>query len=111
MLIKLDIPDSQKYNINMLLLKDMWRKYGYKAGQRTKPTWVEGLMHEIDPYRFYLEWDIPEVSIPVMIDMVKFLKACPNIPELKLVFPNGIKFIIKQGERAVEAYERFGEEI
>jgi len=111
MLIKLDIPDSQKYSLNMLVLKDMWRKYGYKAGQRIKPSWVEGLMQEIDPYRFYLEWDIPELTIPAVIDIIKFLKACPKIPELKLVFPSGVKFIIKQGERAVEVYDRLREEI
>ncbi len=111
MLIKLDVPDSQKFNLNMLLLKDMWRKYGYKAGQRTKPSWVEGLMHEIDPYRFYLEWDVPEMSMPVMLDVMKFLKACPKLPQLTLVFPTGAKFIIQQGEKAVAVYERLKEEI
>jgi len=111
MLIKLDVPDSQKFNINMLMLKDMWRKYGYKAGKKIKPSWVEGLMHEIDPYRFYLEWDIPELSIAVIIDILKFLHSCPNISELPIVLPNGIKFIIRQDERAVQVYERLKEEL
>ena len=70
MLVKLDIPDSQKSNLNMLMLKDMWRKYGHQSGKQ-KSNWVEGLMHEIDPYRFYLEWDIPQhIDLPIMIDMV-----------------------------------------
>jgi len=111
MLIKLDVPDSQKFNINMSMLKQMWQKYGYKAGKRIKPSWVEGLMHEIDPYRFYLEWDIPELSLPVIIDIKKFLNSCPKIQELPLVLPNGTKFIIKQNERAVAIYDRSKEEI
>ncbi len=111
MLIKLDIPDSQKFSINMLMLKDMWRKYGYREGKRIKPHWVENLMHEIDPYRYYLEWDIPELSISVIIDILKFLHSCPKILELPIVLPNGTKFIIGQSERAVQVYERLKEEI
>lgn len=111
MLIRFDIPDNKKFSLNMPVLKELFQKYGYKGGKRIKPQWVEQLMHEIDPYKFYLEWDVPDISLSFATDLLKFLKACPNLPELAFVLPNGIKFIIKHDERAVQVYERMKEEL
>jgi hypothetical protein len=110
MYVKLDIPDNQKHSINLTLLKEMWRKYGHR-GKPIKPGWVENLMQEVDPYRFYLEWDIPEFSLAVITDIKKFLNACPILQELPIILPSGQKFIIRKNEKAVEIYERSREEI
>lgn len=109
MYIKLDIPESQKHKLNLTLLKDMWRKYGHR-GKPIKPGWVENLMQEIDPYRFYLEWDIPEFSLAVITDIKKFMISS-NLAELPIVLPNGTKFVILKEERAVQLYDRLREEI
>lgn len=111
MLIRFDIPETQKFSLNTLALKELFQKYGYRGGKRIKPQWVEQLMHEIDPYKYYLEWEVPELSLQVITDILKLLKACPKIPELAIVLPSGAKFIIPQGERAVSVYERLKEEL
>lgn len=111
MLIRFDIPDSQKFQLNMMVLKEFYQKYGYRGGQRIKPKWVEGLMHEIDPYKFYLEWDVPEITLQLAVDLKKFLNSCPTFSELAFVLPSGTKFIINKSERAVQLYERMKEEI
>ena len=111
MLIRFDIPENQKFHLNMHVLKELFQKYGYRSGKRIKPGWVEQLMHEIDPYKYYLEWDIPELSLAAAVDLKKFLNACPSLPELAIVFSNGAKFIINKNERAVQIYERMKEEL
>jgi hypothetical protein len=110
MYIKLDIPEGNKHRIDLLLLKDMWRKYGHR-GKPIKPSWVEGLMQEIDPYRFYLEWDIPEFSLAVITDIKKFMNSCPTLMELPIILPNGQKFIIKKNDKAVQLYDQLKDEI
>ena len=111
MLIRFDIPDNQKSLLNMMVLKELFQKYGYRGGKRIKPQWVEGLMHEMDPYKYYLEWDVPEITLHLAVDLKKLLHACPQISELAIVLPNGVKFIINHSERAVQVYERLKEEI
>jgi hypothetical protein len=112
MLIRFEVPDSQKFQLNIGVLKELFQKYGYKEGKRIRPQWIENLMHEIDPYKFFLEWDIQDITLQFAADLKKFINSCPTtIPEITLVFPNGTKFIINKSERAVQLYERLKEEI
>ncbi|HKZ49886.1 MAG TPA: hypothetical protein VJ110_02700 [Candidatus Nanoarchaeia archaeon] len=110
MFVKLDIPDSEKKKINLLTLKDLWRKYRFNKKQ-IKPTWVEGLMQEIDPYRFYLELDVPSFSLEVLTDLKKFINSCKDLEQLPIVLPNGTKFIIRKAEKLVHLYDRLKDEI
>ena len=111
MLIKFDIPDGQKPHLNMFVLKELFQKYGYRGGHRIKPHWVEQLMHEIDPYKYFLEWDVPQISLQFAVDLKKLLNACKTLPELGFTLPSGAKFIIKRDEHAVQIYERMKEEL
>ncbi|MEM4714172.1 MAG: hypothetical protein QXQ79_01370 [Candidatus Nanoarchaeia archaeon] len=109
MLVKFDVSDTQRKALNIQIMKELYPKYGYKAGKKIKPKWVEQLMCELDPYKYLLEWDVQEVSLGFVVDLLKVLKAS-NLEELTVLLPNG-KFTIKKGERAVEIYDKLKEEL
>ncbi|MGC8885249.1 MAG: hypothetical protein ACP5IJ_01085 [Candidatus Nanoarchaeia archaeon] len=107
-LVKFDIPENQKHNLNYSIFKELYQKYGYRSGKKIKPKWVEELMSEIDPHKYLLEWDVAEISLSLAVDLLKILKANPQLGELKVIFPSGA-LIIRPDERVVEVYEKIKE--
>jgi len=107
-LIRFDIPESLKHDLNYSIFKELYQKYGYRGGKKIKPRWVEELMSELDPYKYLLEWDVPEVSLSLAGDLLKILKANPKLQELKVML-SGDKIIIKRDEKIVDVYERIKE--